>query len=334
MSPEDVGLEAVDRLRAREALGSITVIRLVAEPLGYLRVGAGESPLEPGELRVVRVRDRVNNRDAYLIPSTSIKGVLRRLSEQASSAVADQLSPASRLALESHHEVEGEGLAHWLPGPTQLALAIARVLTSDEELGREVLTRTSTPPDEVDEVLEKLRSMDKTSPPDLVKRLEPLLASTCPVCSIWGGKSLRGKALVHDALIPRVKEVKYRTRVSIHTPSATREERALYAPEYIIPAQPITITITVENLEPGSDEAKIMALTLEAATKLGLRIGGHKTAGAGALRISAEESTACIAELPKARTTEEKLRALMSPCEGGRRLALDEYISLLRQGRG
>ncbi len=307
-------------------LRSRLVLKLIlksdASPL--LHVGSGTT-LGTEVLQVLKVRN-TEGKYVYLIPSHSIKGILRRISELVAKAVAIKSSNNSLeyLLMRSHCEIEGEGIRHVCGSNDDLRVINDYVLNI---LSNEVEATKYIPRESLEEVIRNFKERGLIS----TREVEPILASKCPICRLYGGPGIGGRVYILDIVIKEATS-HFVMRTSIERVSGRVREAALFTVETVVVPK-IELNITIENIELGSTEAKIIAGTLEWLSKVGISIGGMKSVGLGHYILEAQESRGTLIDYTsKVKSKYEILKTLIRPIEYLERQGKDikELIKELR----
>jgi len=292
-----------------------------------LRIGAAFAATLGPSMPVLRLNAHYGK--AILIPESSWRGSLRRISEWVARASANAVKDAlERAILKAHYEPERGPLTH-LRG-ADLPIEVEELIMVAEELARDGTLRRFLAPDEVDEVVAKAgelsrgRQLTRDQEERFRRILEPLVTPLCPICRLWGGPSLRGKVILEDTLLKPMTDI--RTHVALNRAGGVREEARLYSAEVTL-ADVIELKAVVENALPGSTEALILAGTLEWLEEFGLGLGGFKSRGLGHLEL--EDCEVFLTELDNLRDL-KLIRALIRPEEEGERMKLLDYLMHLR----
>ncbi len=276
------------------------VFRSTTSPL--VHVGSGFS-LGAEVLQVLKVTDS-SGRYVYLIPSHSIKGVLRRISELIAkeSALSTSFNSLEYALMRAHCEVEGEGLRHVCSNEQDLRVIRKYV---DSVLSNEAEATKYVPKDSLEEVRRSLKREGLIG----TREVEPILATKCPICRLYGGPGLGGKVFIPDVVLREGRSVLI-TRTSIERATSKVREVALFTLEALILPE-FEVAVIIEDLVPGSAEAKIIAGTLEWLANVGLELGGMKSVGLGHYVLDGERSKACLIDYRKYASREDFLEKLV-----------------------
>ena len=296
------------------------MINLMFKSGSPLRIGSGED----SPATVLRVE--LGGSTKIYVPSSSIKGVLRRISEIIARSSLGSFTELERTVLAAHCEISskegGKGLGHYC---YERAAELAR----DALLANKDRAKALVPEDDVDDLLKDLGRNPHEWGSETWEAVEPVLSSACPVCRLWGGKGLKGKILVRDVLLDHGPENSYyRSRVGIDRATNTRREKVLFTVEGSF-QDSIASSLIADNIMPGGSDAKLLAATLEWLASTNLQIGGLKSVGWGQLELDGAASKVYYMDF---KNTGDKLGALVSPEKYADELSLNEYVSLLRTG--
>ncbi|RLI11229.1 hypothetical protein DRO33_04415 [Candidatus Bathyarchaeota archaeon] len=319
--------DRIRRFLEREAtLHERAILRLRFEAR-FIRVGSALTPVGP-ILAVLRVRR--GSDELAMIPESSWRGPLRKVSEWVAKASLDAVEDGlEKAVLAAHYEPEEEPLTHLKVAEPPVRME--DLVLAAEGLGEETLRRFLAP-DEVREVLEAAKKLrNGLSLTDEERRkfrssLEPLISPLCPICRLWGGPALKAKVILEDTLLKCPTQL--RSHVAINRAAGVREEERLYSAEYCLPGE-LELEAVVENVLPGTTEALILAGTLEWLAGPGIELGGFKSRGSGLLRLQEENSEVLLTRLVGLRGR-ELVDALVRPDEVARRLGVSDYIRYLR----
>jgi len=260
--------------------------------------------LERGLLEVLKV-SMVGGGTAYVIPSHSIKGILRHISEYVAKASATTGKELEHALLRAHCEVENEGIRHICSSNDDLSIInnyISNIL-NDRSLARRYI-----PEDSIDEVSSKFEEGGIRE----VIEVEPIAAIKCPICRLYGGNGLGGKVYIRDIVIKNGK-VTVISRASIERPTGKVREGSLFSVEVLIVPK-LELTIVIDDLKPRTTEAYIIACTLEWLASIGLSIGGMKTSGIGHYLLDTKESRGYLIDYENI-SSKEFIKALANPID-------------------
>ncbi len=299
------------------------VLDLMFKPITtpFIHVGM-RSRLEWDLLEVLKVSTAVGG-TAYLIPSHSIKGVLRRVSEYVAKASATGKGLENAL-MRAHCEVEGEGIRHVCSGDKDLSLIndyVRNVLNNRSN------ARKYIPEDSIDEVRGKFEVGGIRG----VIEVEPIVAIKCPICRLYGSLGLGGKVYVRDVVI-KGSEVNILTRTGIERPTSKVREGTLFSVEALTLPK-LELTLIIDNVAPRTTEALIIVGTLEWLSKIGLSIGGMKSVGMGHYVLDPKESRGYLIDYENI-SDEEFIKALANPLDYVKEcgVTIDYLIKVLSGG--
>jgi len=297
-------------------LSNRALITLKLTPKEPLHIGTGAKEFYSPTIKI----KSIDNKEYVYIPESSIRGVLRRISESIVKASINAFNGYERKLVEAHYEPEEDIIRHLG------VIDIAKEIVQDEDLLKQFI-----PEDEIGEVVKQIKS---GKPPDeMLKKIETLLALLCPICRLWGSIGLRSKIIIRDVLISNYKLHPY-TRVSVDRKSQMQAKGRLFSIEKTyIPS--IELNIIVTNVKPGSSEALILASLLEYIKNLGISIGGMKSIGLGYLELDTEKSNVVYVDYEKVCLEEKNidkcLNMLVNPWEYGNKISINEYITFLKK---
>jgi CRISPR/Cas system CSM-associated protein Csm3 (group 7 of RAMP superfamily) len=237
-------------LKLHETLRDRALITLHLRPITPLHVGRGGA-----EFLNEIVQFDVNGRTLPIIPSESIKGVMRSLATRLATHITfpDPDAEASkRYHRKDVHEVEGEEL-------------------KEIEVKAEGL-RTLFEPQQWDEVKDG--------------KVELYLSIHCPICRLFGSRHIAGKLLFHDGIPTAEAHLSTYTGISINRETRTIEKGRLFKIQYIVPTNNLCFrTVIIADNIKGTPEAKLLALLLESIINEGLKLGGQKSRGFGLMEL-------------------------------------------------
>jgi len=330
-------------------LKSRLVIRLCLRAETGFLPGAG---VEPGTSlkRLVTVKLAHNKREVPVLLASSLRGALRAISERLARTdpSAFTSTEAELKAVELHYEAPGKPLRHRGPDnklreQEETLIEVLRALGLEGlELERlsQLAIMLGMSPDDVTEFVDSLSKAGHERLPDIKSLSERekafvaevadrCLAMCCPICRLYGAPGLAGKLRAVDGL-PREHDIRIsvRAHVGIDRASGTHREDILYQEEVIEPGHTFTAYLIIDNIEPGSSEARLLASTLEFILKLGLKLGSSKSRGLGLLKLDDRSSIAWLCSFED-RSREEALDMLIDPSKG-EKLSLEELIDRLR----
>lgn len=290
-------------------VGKIALVRddcsrgvLVAAP------GKGELFIE-----IARAGDRV------YIPTSSIKGVLRRVSEAIAKNIALLLQEPERSVLLAHCELEHEGVTHLCYDVTYLL----KLVRSRDSLAL-LAERGYIPRDTVDEILNQLSSSDSLAVAMGIRRIEPLFSQLCPVCRVFGGPGLAGKLRVASVTLSNADlsvSVDRLTHTSIDRGRRVVLEGALFVKEYA-DIKDITVEITARNVVKDSTDYKLLIATLKALKDMSLLIGHSKSRGLGWYRLDTARTRLVYVDLTRIQSLTQLLNVILNPYSFGEELKI------------
>ena len=285
-------------------LRSRLVMNLVFKPVTtpFVHVGMG-ARLEQGLLEVLKV-GVVGGGTAYVIPSHSIKGVLRRISEHVAKASATSKELEHAL-IRAHCEVENESIRHVCSSDDDIRIIKDYV---DSVLKNRAFARKFIPEDSIDEVSSRFKEGGIRE----VAEAEPIVTIECPICRLYGGNGLGGKVYIRDIVVKNGR-VAVISRTSIERATGKVREGALFSVEALVIPK-FELTIVVDDLEPKTTEAYIIAGTLEWLTCIGLGIGGMRSSGIGHYLLDPKESRGYIIDYGNI-SNKEFIKALANPVD-------------------
>lgn len=243
-----------------------------------IHIGAGE---EESRRELIRLPT-----GEVVIPATSWKGVLRKMSEQAARSMA--LEGLEDMAVKLYTEtkagiryrrteaeeelrkVAAELAEKLRGGKTRLLNGLTDIYSTLRELGYS------------EEEIEEMRNAVGLNE-RLLDSAEKILAITCPLGRLYGNNILAAKVRPLDTFIrPAIQSV---AGIAINRASNTLVKRMLYIIQAIKKGTEIPLRIIMDNLIPGKADSRIMAATLEMIDSMGLSIGARKSSGMGRLRL-------------------------------------------------
>ena len=311
----------------REATLSERAILKLRFKADFVRVGAALTPIGP-ILEVLKIR--VGPDELAVIPESSWRGPLRRVSEWIAKASLDAVEDKlERAMIMAHYEPEEGPITHLRVSKPPAEIDV--LVLAAGVLGQDILRRFLAQ-EEASEVLEAANNLKKgclltkEDREKLKSSLESLVSPLCPICRLWGGPSLKAKITLEDTLLKY--PVHLRSHVAINRSAGVREEERLYSAEYCLPGE-LKLEVVVENVIPGTTEAMILAGTLEWLVGPGVELGGFKSRGSGLLKFQEEGSEALLVRMAKLRG-QELVKALVKPEEIALKLSLVDYIKYLR----
>lgn len=260
------------------------ILKLVFKPSTTPFVHVGQESFREAVLRVLRV---YGSTTYYIIPGSSLKGVLRRISENvAKCSLSSVRDPLERILIRAHCEPKLVRHSCYAEEDLQIIREYIRSIISDESIRRKYLAD-----DVADYVVTKFKEgCDVRSLPEL----EPILAYKCPICRLYGGPGLKGKIVFKDVLIPQDRVgTALVSRVALERVSRRARESALFTVELLV-LNDFCVDLVVENIVPGTTEALILAGTLSWLRSIGIGVGGMKSVGVGHYLLDLSKSKALL----------------------------------------
>ena len=276
------------------------IFKPVTTPFVHVGMGAG---LERGLLEVFKV-SVIDGGTAYIIPSHSIKGVLRRISEYVAKASATNRELEHAL-IRAHCEVENEGIRHVCSSNDDLRMINNYI---DGILKDRSLAKRYIPEDSIDEVSSRFEEGGIRE----VIEVEPIVTIKCPICRLYGGSGLGGKVYIRDIVIKNG-NVAVISRTSIERVTGKVREGSLFSVEVLVIPK-LELTIIIDDLKPKTTEAYIIACTLEWLANIGLSIGGMKSSGIGHYLLDTKESRGYLIDYENI-SDKEFIKALANPID-------------------
>lgn len=274
-----------------------------------VHVGSGQE----GTLSLI-VRFPVNGRLIPIIPSNSLKGTLRSLATKVSKSI--NFNQDTKKILELHKKD-----TH-IPkfGDVNEKNSF---ISSYENKSKDFLKNNNILND---------RQINELSKEDVI---DLYLSLNCPICTLFGSKSLSGKINIFDATPLQLSTIITYTSASISRKTLTVEEGALYTVEAVGPGTVFEVKVITDNVLPGSNEAKVLASLLNYIKEKGIVVGGMKSKGYGVLELNQEKSRAKLLKLnPFPKNSEEELsniNALLLKDGYYNSLTVEEYMRSLQQ---
>ena len=290
-------------------LDSRLIVKLILELERPLHIGLGETVLERHK-KLLKIK-LINGVEVPIIPSSSIKGALRSISEK----IAKNMVFKEKIendAVQLH--IEKAEITH----NRSSELFKERVQNIIEKLKRdkthEIIALTGLSEDKIGEIISnyELKGVEGLIDENYIKYFDLYLAMHCPICRLYGAPRLAGKMKLSDALPLKNIETKFRTHTSIDRKSMTAKEHYLYTLELLEPITNFQLELICDNVMPGESDAKLLAATLNYIKKLGLQLGGRKSIGLGLMKISNQTKCTYInfKELEK---PSEAIEAILNP---------------------
>lgn len=209
----------------------------------------------------------------FIIPSTSLKGVFRKLTTTIAYKIANKLSQDLKKVIRSHDE---DRLRHTIENHSSL---INDLYNKNKDI--------------IDMICYSKKNMScyELEKEDQATYVDLILSLYCPICSLYGSRHYAGAITFKPVIIPfKEGAVDVRYHVAIDRKTRTKMEKALYMDHLMYYVDKIiNIDFIVRDLEPDSLVAKLLASTLEYISASGLLIGGGKSIGYGLLELNKED---------------------------------------------
>jgi len=163
---------------------------------------------------------------------------------------------------------------------------------------------------------------------------ELYLSFKCPICRLFGSRVVASKIIFKDVIFNIPPEMHRYTSTSIDRKTKTVAKERLFQIEYIPPEEKYTLStqLIIDNVEPKTHEAKLLAETLKYIQTLGLEVGGSKSRGYGLLTLG-EGSKVIILKLnpkpTKDTETVQNIKALLLQEEAIQTLNIKDYYRYL-----
>lgn len=290
-------------------LRSLIIGRLVFNKDSFSRgfsIGAGMR----GEMvvEVMRIGDKI------YVPISSIKGVLRRVSEVIAKNMADMVAnPIEASITLAHCELENEGLRHLCYDINGVISDLQSLSNDDLEL---LALRGFIPRDKVVEISGLLRE-------DVVlglKHLEPFISQLCVVCRLFGGLGIAGKLRITNIILDGVR-VGGLTHIMIDRGKRVVSEGALYIEEFV-DLEKVIIEFIVKNVDPQMSEYTLLIKTIKALKHIDLVIGHSRGRGLGWLSLNDRDTQIIYVDLNQVTTTQQLIETIIRPETYGKKIEL------------
>jgi CRISPR/Cas system CSM-associated protein Csm3 (group 7 of RAMP superfamily) len=268
---------------------------------GVLIASGGEGEML---IEAIRVGDRIH------VPTSSIKGVFRRIGEAIAKSIASSLPEPEKSILLAHCESDDEGVAHVCYDITHLLNVL-----KDRESIRLLAERGYVPGDAIDEIFSQLISEDRRG----IKRVEPLLAQLCPVCRVFGGPGLAGKLRILRVMLggdDLSKAIDRLAHTSIDRSRRVVLEGALFVEEYV-DLKRIVVEFVAQNVVQGSTDYRLLMSMLSTLKEVPLLLGHSKSRGLGWYRLDTTETRLVYLDLTKMQSLHQFLNAILNPFSYG-----------------
>jgi len=246
-----------------------------------LHIGLGEKgePL----LRVLRIN--IPGRGYIpIIPFSTIRGALRRVTEKLAKSSPDTYSryKDEKYAILAHSTQPDQGIK--APSHPPKEGDNERLFKELFEVDMEdVLDELGFTNDKITQLMEVIKRSEYEN--NLVKEaISSALAFFCPICRIYGTLSFAGRLMVSDAIPVGGVITDFLTRVGIRRDTGTAVEGALFSLEYVVPGTEYKLLLIAKNLPTETDE-KLLLATLNYVKKHGLQLGASKSTGMGVVEI-------------------------------------------------
>jgi len=241
--------------------------------------------VEPGENIREVLTIEYQGQTRFIIPSSSIKGVFRKISYSILMRMVEKLPTIYKYSALSH--MEGE-------------LEISHHIRFGDDFEKEIDEFYKSNRDFIDKICVSIygTGCERVMSEKKEDFYELILSINCPLCILYGSKFFKGLVTFKPYILNY--EEKYldtRPHVSIDRSTKTSLENYLYTDMVLnMINQDINIDIILLDLEPGSIYSKIFANTLRFVKEAGLMIGGGRSIGYGLLELKPEESKWYIRE--------------------------------------
>lgn len=276
-----------------------------------------KSPLHIGERQEGTTKKilffKVNGKDVPIIPAESFKGAFRSL--------ATKLAKSLFEGFEIYDVVNCHGKDVHVKGKD-----CEKLKEKYKEVAKSWLSK------ELGISENKIGELSET------KRVEMYLSFKCPICRLFGSGELASKTIFFDVIFNAIPEVGVYTSTSIDRKTKVVAEERLFQIEYIPPEgrYELSTKIIVDNVEKGSNEAIVLATTLEYMLENGLLVGGSKSRGYGLLEVDNSKSYSLMLSLnPNVNLSEgdkimNNVNALLLKETATKKLGIPEYCKYLK----
>ena len=272
-------------------------------------VEPGENVREPIELTIM---DNGRTRSVLVIPSTSIKGVLRTIAYPLLKHLAEsnKLSGLAKYSAILHEEDIGGRYWHTLrlcgenkkltsEEIKELSSLISESLRREDmlkivysTLGRNIVAIRRQGGGRVRlEVKPNIaRSLEKDlcsclSNNNCRNLVELVLSYHCPLDRLFGSQYFKGKMSVKSILIDHEHYQRVpRPHVAIDRAKQVKVEQALYV-DHVVYVNKLDVEVVVYDIEQGGSEELLLNLLLDYVEKAGIHLGSGKSTGYGYLRL-------------------------------------------------
>lgn len=265
-----------------------------------------------------------------LIPSSTWKGVFRRISELLANTISEKPTTFSDYEVKmvkAHREEEKIKHVNVVEVVEECLKNVVKTYGVNV-FKKFLLDTVFTDESELSDVVDVRKGVVKRKVKDVLDKLDFIAQLLCPICRLYGAPSLKGKIVFTDTIIPRGKYVSmFRTHVGIDRESETRSEHALYSIQLISPKE-VELEIVVNNVKPGTADATLWATTLNYVLNEGIVLGMRKSVGLGVLKVE-EESKVYVNEFENL-SSEDLLKALTNFKHKAKLLSLKEYVNYLK----
>ncbi|MGB9759672.1 MAG: RAMP superfamily CRISPR-associated protein [Brevinematia bacterium] len=289
----------------RNQLLSRAILELYFTAKTPIHVGYGQE----GTLSII-ARFPVNGKLTPIIPSESLKGTLRYL--------AGTISKSMNFDQDTKKVVELHRKDTHMPEDSE---SKSSLIKDYKEKSRAFL--------ENEGILSK-KQLEELSDKDVV---DLYFSLNCPICSLFGSKSLSGKINMLDMIPIHATNVTTYTSASILRKTLTVKEGSLYTIEAISPNTIFRTKIIVDNVLSKSDEANVLANLLVFIKERGLAVGGLKSRGYGLLELDANQSNVKVQLFNSNPKNFEDIVSNVSTLllkeKYYKHLTIDEYVKML-----
>ncbi|RLE63542.1 MAG: hypothetical protein DRJ38_07335 [Thermoprotei archaeon] len=278
--------EMIELLEKPTKIIKIEIDLTIRSPL-HIGLGDKGEPL----LRVLRI-NIPGKGYIPIIPFSTIRGALRRVTEKLAKSSPDTYSkyrneeyailvhstqPDQGVKAPSHPPKEGDS--------KRLFRELFKANTEElfEDNIRIMLDELGFTNNKITQLIEIIKRGEYEN--DLVKdAISSALAFFCPICRIYGTLSFAGRLMIGDAIPVDNVVTDFLTRVGIRRDTRTAAEGALFSLEYVVPGTEYRLILVAKNLPTETDE-KLLWATLDYVKKYGLQLGASKSTGMGVVEM-------------------------------------------------
>ena len=251
---------------------------------------------------VVRLYTDRNGNKVTLIPSSTLKGVFRRISEYVSNSIDFKDKIINHMVC-NHREEIGRGIIHG-------------------EFDPEIL----------DEIFDKYNFVRLQIERDGLERDEEkwneACALICPICTLYGSNFSRSKLWFYDSLVycdERFLSMYH--RVGIDRKKGIQREKSLYAIQALPPGIEFKLIIVGNNL--NKFEKIVLKKTIKYISVIGLQLGAERSRGFGLFELDKEKSAIYMLDFRKIPDLEKKIRMFTAYFYGDREFKrrIEDFIT-------